>query len=345
MAQTTSAETTTVPQPVELLRMVTGFWVSQALYVAATLGLADLLRDGAQTTDDLARRTGAHAPSLYRLLRALTSVGVFAEEPPGQFTVTPLGTYLRSDRPDSVREAALVFGSPYLWTAWGKLFHSVQTGEPAFDHLHGQGFFAYLSGHPEEAEHFNQFCAKTAALREEPLLAGYDDFASIKVLLDVGGGYGAILAAVLRAHSAMRGILFDAPNVVAGAPPVLEAAGVANRCTVVGGNFFDQVPSGADACLLASILHDWDDERAVTILRNCQQALPAGGRLLVLEHVVPDRHLAPETAFMDLNMQVVLPGKERTVGEFRELFEAAGFRLKRILPLGPFAGLVEGIRL
>jgi O-methyltransferase domain len=150
---------------------------------------------------------------------------------------------------------------------------------------------------------------------------------------------------VLRAHSAMRGILFDAPHVVAGAPPVLETAGVADRCTVVGGDFFVQVPSGADACLLASILHDWDDERAVTILRNCQRALPAGGRLLVLDHVVPDRHISPETAFMDLNMQVVLPGKERTVGEFRKLFESASFRLTRSLPLGPIAGLVEGIKL
>jgi SAM-dependent methyltransferase len=345
MAQTTYAEITAVPQHVEFLRLVNGFWVSQALYVAATLGLADLLRDGARTTDDLARRTGAHAPSLYRLLRALTSVGVFAEEPPGQFTVTPLGTYLRSDRPDSLREAALVFGSPYLWTAWGNLLHSVQTGEPAFDHLHGQGFFEYLSGHPADAEHFNQLAAKGAAGRVEPLLAGYDDFASIKVLLDVGGGYGAILAAVLRAHSAMRGILFDAPHVVAGAPPVLETAGVADRCTVVGGDFFVQVPSGADACLLAAILHDWDDERAVTILRNCHCALPADGRLLVLDRVVPDRHMSPEAAFMDLNMQVSLPGKERTVGEFRKLFEAAGFQLKRSLPLGPRAGLVEGIKL
>src|SRR5262245_64918475 len=196
--------------------MVTGFWVSQALYVAATLGLADLLCDGARTTDDLARRTGAHAPSLYRLLRALTSVGVLAEETPGQFTVTPLGTYLRSDRPDSLREMALVFGSSYLWRAWGNLLHSVQTGEPAFDHLHSQGFFEYLGGHPEEAENFNQFAAKGAARRAEPLLAGYDDFASIKVLIDVGGGYGAILAAVLREHAAMRGFLFDSPPVVDG---------------------------------------------------------------------------------------------------------------------------------
>src|SRR5262249_15633687 len=249
MAQTTSADTAAVPQHVELFRMVNGFWVSQAFYVAATLGLADLLRDGARTTDDLARRTGAHAPSLHRLLRALTSVGVFAEEPPGQFTVTLLGAYLQSDRPDSLREAALVYGSPYLWTAWGKLLHSVQTGQPAFDHLHGQGFFAYLSGHPEDAEHFNQIAAKAAAWREEPLLAGYDDFASIKVLLDVGGGYGTILAAVLRPHPAMRGILFDAPHVVAGAPPVLEAAGEADRCTIWCGEFFVQWPPIRAACV------------------------------------------------------------------------------------------------
>ena len=344
MAQTTSAEIAAVPQHVEFLRMVNGFWVSQALYVAATLGLADLLRDGARTTDDLARRTGAHTPSLYRLLRALTSVGVFAEEVPGQFTVTPLGAYLQSDRPHSLREMALVFGSPYLWTAWGNLLRSVQTGQPAFDHLHGQGFFEYLSGHPEDAEHFNQFAAKAAAGRAEPLLAGYDDFASIKVLLDVGGGYGAMLAAVLCAHPAMRGILFDAPHVVTGAAPVLEAAGVAGRCTVVAGDFFVEVPSGADACLLVAILHDWDDERALRILRNCHCALPAGGRLLVLDHIVPEQKVSGETAFMDLNMLVVLPGKERTAVEFRDLFEAAGFQLKRVLQLSPLAGLVEGYR-
>jgi SAM-dependent methyltransferase len=344
MSQTTATEPSASLKRLELFRMVNAFWVSQALYTAATLRLADLVHDGSRTIDDLARQTGADPSSLYRLLRALTSVGVFVEESPGRFGVTQLGAYLQSNRPDSLHAAALVYGSPYLWTAWGNLLHSVKTGKPAFDHVHHQGFFEYLGAHREESECFNQHAAKAAAWRQGPLLAGYDDFASIKVLIDVGGGYGAMLAAVLCAHPAMRGILFDAPHVVTGAAPVLEAAGVAGRCTVVAGDFFVEVPSGADACLLAAILHDWDDERALRILRNCHRALPAGGRLLVLDHIVPEQKVSGETAFMDLNMLVVLPGKERTAVEFRDLFEAAGFQLKRVLQLSPLAGLVEGYR-
>jgi hypothetical protein len=316
-----------IPPPIALFQRITGFWVTQALAVAADLGLADHFPDGPRSSEDLARAVGVHPASLYRLLRALTSIDVVAEESPGQFRLTPLGACLRTAHPQSMRPAALFYGHPAVWGAWGHLADGVRTGEPAFERVHGMGMWPYQEAHPELAATFNQFMTRMTAGREEALLAAYD-FAGITTLVDVGGGYGAVFAAVLRAYPHMRGILFDLPQALSGASEALAATSAAARCTLVAGDFFEAVPPGGDAYLLSGILHDWDDERAHVILMNCHRAMAPGGRVLVL----------------DLNMHVMGGGRERTAAEFGTLFTEAGFELTRVVPFGPTRAVVEGVR-
>jgi hypothetical protein len=331
------------PPHLQLFQQITGFWVTQALAVAAQLGVADHMQEGTHASADLAGEVGAHPAALYRLLRALSSVGVVSEESPDRFRLTPLGACLQTGHPRSMHAAALFYGNPAVWSAWGNLLDSVRTGEPAFDRLHGRGMWQYQEAHPDLAATFHQFMTSLAAGREEALLVAYD-FTGITTLVDVAGGSGALLAAVLRAYPAMRGILFDRSQATQLAGAVLAAAGVAERCTVVEGDIFATVPAGGDAYVLSAILHDWDDVRAGTILRNCQRAMQPGQRLLVLELVVPPERMPPAAAFLDLNMQVLEGGKERTLAEFKDLFAATGFELTRAVPLVPPRVVIECVR-
>ena len=263
-----------------LYQLLHGYRVSQAIYVAARLGIADLLKDGPRGSDDLAGATGAHADTLRRVLRFLAGVGLFDEVTPGRFALTPLGAGLRGDVPGSIRPMTLMLLDYTGWQPWGHLWHSVRTGETAFAHVHGLGRFDYLAAHPDTGAIFNAAMTGNTAWSGTAITDAYD-FAGIGRLVDVGGGHGLLLATVLRAHPDMRGVLFDRPDVVAGAGATLAGAGVADRCERVGGDFFTDILPDGDAHILRQIIHDWDDARATAILANCRRALPARGRLLV----------------------------------------------------------------
>jgi len=323
-----------------LLRMTNAFQVSQAIHVAATLGIADLLKDGPRSADDLAEATGTHAPTLYRLLRALASVGMFIETD-GRFGLTPLAEYLRTDAPGSLRAWAMQIGQQYLWRSWGHLLHSVRTGEPAFPELYGTTAWEYRTAHPEEDAVFNAAMTALSAGVAEAVVRSYD-FSGIDVLVDVGGGEGALLATILRSNPTLRGILFDQPHVIATAGALLERTGVADRCEVAAGDFFEAVPGGADAYLLKSIIHDWDDAAAIEILRTCRAAISDTGRLLLVEGLIRPGSEPDPTKYMDLNMLVMLGGRERTADDFERLYTEAGFRLASVIRTGsPFA-IIEG---
>ncbi len=330
------------PQPAaELARLVNGYRISQAIYVAATLGIADLLAGGPRTSDELAAETDADPRSLYRLLRALASVGVFREEDGRRFALTELGDGLRSDAPEGIAGWAAFIGRPSIWQAWGELLHSVRTGENAFRHVHRTDVWTYRAQRPEESAVFDRAMMALTNSANRALLDAYD-FGRFGVVVDVGGGNGTLLAGLLAADPAMHGVLFDQPHVVASAEVVLGEADVADRCSIIGGSFFDGVPEGGDAYLLKAIIHDWEDEESIAILRSCQAAVPAGGMLLVIERVIDRPNEDPVTKFTDLNMLVAPGGQERTLDEFGRLFVAAGFRLVGATPTAAGLNVIEG---
>lgn len=333
----------TPSQPfVEIMRLVNGYRVSQAIHVAAVLGIADLLKDGPRTSDDLAAETKTHPRSLYRLLRALAAVGVFREEPARRFAGTPLSDCLRSDAPAPAAPWAEFVGQQPVWQAWGHLLHSVRTGANAFAHVHGVDVWTYRSQHPQDGAIFDRAMTGISRAVGEAVATAYD-FGRFACIIDVGGGQGAFLAQVLAVHRAPRGVVFDQPHVVAGAPAMLEAAGIADRCTVRAGSFFEAVPEGGDAHVLKGILHDWEDAAAVAILRACRTAIRPGGKVLLIERLIAPPNEAAEAKFSDLNMLVSPGGQERTREEFAALFAAAGLRLAAIVATGTALNVIEGV--
>ncbi len=330
-----------LPPPVRLVQMMTGYWISQSIYVAAKLGIADHLMDGPRTSEELAAACQAHAPSLYRLLRGLASVGVFTEVDAGRFALTPTAEWLRTDHPDSMRALAIMYGEEQ-YQAWGGLLASIQTGAPAFDRRFGASYFHYLAEHPEPAATFNAAMTGWSAQVARAVVEAYD-FSACATVVDVGGGHGTLLAAILTANPHLRGILVDLPHVAASATAFLGAAGVADRCQIIAGDFFEALPSGGDAYILAQILHDWDDERSFTILQNCRSAMAPAGRILIVELVIPPGNEPSLGKLLDLHMLVLLTGRERTEVEYRDLLAAAGFRLTRIIPTSSGASIVEAV--
>jgi O-methyltransferase domain len=330
------------PSPVALLQVITDYPRAQVVHVAAQLNLADLLADGPWHVEDLAAATSVHAPSLARLVRALAALGVVAEEADGRVSLTPLGTPLRTDVPGSIRDYVRFRAGEWYWRSWGDLLHSVRSGQPAFEHQFGMQVFEYWGQHPEAGAIHHAFFTAMARLTTAPLVAAYD-YARFDTIVDVGGNVGPLLAAILQAHPGVRGILFDLPYVVADAASVLSEAGVADRCKVVGGNFFESVPTGGDAYILKYIIHDWDDERVMAILTQCRKAMGPGATLLIIEQVLPERleagDVAWQSARLDLQMLVLTSGgRERTEPEFRQLLADAGFELRRVFPTqSPFS--------
>jgi hypothetical protein len=314
-----------------LRRLVNGYQATQAIHVAATLGIADLLCDGPRTSADLAAQTATHAPSLHRVLRAVAALGVLREQDDGRFALTEIGECLRSDAPEPVGGWAAFVGLPSHFAAWANLLHAVRTGESAFRSAHGETVWEYRARHPEEGAIFDRAMTDVTQRANRHLLEAHD-FARFGSVVDVGGGHGALLASLLGAHPHMRGVVFDQPHVVAGARAVLEAAGVADRCDAVGGSFFDAVPAGADAYVLKAILHDWDDEDAVRILRSCRDAIAADGAVLVVERELGGPNENPDGKLSDLNMMVGPGGLERTREEFADLLADGGFALQRTVP-------------
>ena len=311
-----------LPPPAQMVLLLGGFRISQALYAAAALGVADQLVAGPMPAEVLAERVGAHAPSLYRLLRTLASVGVFTEPEPGVFALTPLGQTLTSGQPGSMRDVVIMFMETH-YSPFGELLHTIRTGQPAAEHLYGEPFFTWLSHHPEQAERYTAAMGnltsgfKTAAIASLPL----DDTHTI---VDVGGADGTVLAAILAAYPHLRGVLFDLPHIITAAPQTLAGQGVEDRAECVGGDFFESVPAGGDAYLVSLVLHDWPDRQAQRILANIAAA-GRGARLLVLDFVVPPGDAPHMSKISDLNMLAMMGGKERTGPEWSELLEGAGF--------------------
>lgn len=340
---TTSSATSagTLPPPAILLQMMTGYWVSQAIYVAAKLGVADLLVDGPRPVEALATETETHAPSLHRVLRALASVGVFTETSPHTFGLTPMASLLRTDTPDSMAALAMMYAEEQ-YLAWSNILHSVRTGETAFAHHFGMSYFAYLGQNPASDRVFNAAMTGYTMQLVGAVIEAYD-FSPFQTLVDVGGSYGTLLSAILQRHPTTRGILFDQPHVVAAAGKQLAQSGIAGRCTTVGGDFFVEVPAGGDVYLLAQILHDWDDERSTAILRQCRRAIPEHGKLLVIELVLPTGEEPFIGKWLDLHMLVLLGARERTAEEYGTLFRAAGFELTRVVPTPAGPSIVEAV--
>jgi hypothetical protein len=312
-----------------LLEMTRGYVVTQTLFVAAQLGIADRLAGGPRPVAELAGATGAHPRALHRILRALSSLGVFNETEPGVFALGALGELMVSDAPGSLRHWVLMNGG-LLYRALGHADHSAATGEPAFRRAYGADLFDYLATDAEQSATFDAAMADFSGRSAAAVLAAYDVSAA-RQLVDVGGGNGAFAIAALRAHPQLRATVFDQPHVVAAVPPRARAAGVAERCSVVAGDFFAELPAGHDTYVLSWIVHDWDDERALRILGNCRAAIPEHGRLLLVEAVVPEGDAPHFSKFGDIVMLVALGGQERTAGEYRRLLERAGFELERIV--------------
>ncbi len=327
----------------EVLRLIFGFRTSQAIYVAATLGLSDQLVDGPRTVPDLAKATECDPVALNRLLRLLVAIGMYAELPDGRIGSTPMGDQLRSDVDAAVGSFAKLAGAPYHWAAWGALLHSVRTGENAFTSVHGQSVWDYRLEHPDEGAVFDAAMTANSLQVADAVVAAYD-FGEFDVITDVAGGRGGMLAAILNSDPRPRGVLFDQPHVVDAASTLLERAGVADRCDIVGGDMFSEVPAGADAYVLKAILHDWRDDEAVAIIRSCRQAMATGAALLIIERLIGDKADSAEatrTAISDLNMLVGPGGQERTQAEYEALLAEAGLRLTRVVPTASDVYIIE----
>lgn len=327
----------------QLANMIGGYYLTQAVYVTAKLGLADRLRDGPRNAGELARSTGAHARSLHRLLRTLAGFGLFAQDAEGRFGLTESSGWLRSDVPGSLCAEALTAGETH-YAAFGELLHGVETGRPGFDKAFGMPLFEYFAAHPKVAHAFD---AALTGLRSQAVAAMLDayDFAGVSRLVDVGGGTGSLLAAVLARYPSMTGVLLDRLHVVEQARGQLHAAGVGGRCTLVGGDFFESVPTGGEVYLLRHILHDWDDDRAIRILENCRRAMNGSGKLLLVESVIQPGNELALGKVLDLVMLAVTGGMERTEPEYRELLEASGFRLTRVVPTSAEMHVLEATQI
>jgi O-methyltransferase domain/Dimerisation domain len=323
-------------------QMAMGGVVLQLLYVVTKLGVADLLKDGPESCDELAQSTGVHAPSLYRVLRALASLGVFTEVDAGRFGLTPLAAWLQTGIPGSFRAMPILMGEGFNHRTFGDLLFSVKTGEPAFDRIYGMGFFEYLAQNPEAAGIFNEAMTAAGATVENPAVAAAYDFSGIGTVVDIAGGQGGLLAAILTANPGVKGILFDQPAVTESARSQLQAAGVADRCELVGGDFFEAALPGGDVHILKRIIHDWDDDRSIAILKSCRRAMAERGQLLVVEHVIPPGDEPSPGKLLDVIMLAEFRGRERTQAEYRALFRAAGFELTRIIPTPSPMSVIEG---
>jgi len=333
------------PAPPEavLTQMITGSLGSQAVYVAAQLGIADLLVHGPRNVDDLALAADVDAPSLYRVLRALASFGVFEEYGFRVFGLTPTGELLRSDSPRSLRDLAIFMGEDWHWRVWGRTLYSVRTGKAAWKEVHGQEVFPYFAGNPEAAKIFDRAMTSLSNLAIKAVVEGYD-FADIEALVDVAGGHGRLLTAILDEHRSMHGVLFDQAHVLEGAKDNEHVKALSERLKLVSGDFFASVPAGFDGYIMKHIIHDWDDERAVQILRNISKVMRDDGRVMLVEAVITTDGKQDFGKLLDIEMLVSPGGKERTAGEYRELFARSGLKMTRIVPTKSPYSVIEAVK-
>jgi len=332
------------PSSQDMLDLISGFWTSQAIYVAAKLGIADLLQDGPKPAAVLAKQAEAHEPSLYRVLRALASRAIFSEHTGRLFELSPAAEWLRSDKPGSLRPYAIMMGERWVWHSVGEMLHSVRTGESGFEQVFGARTFDYYSEHPQAARFAVEGMTSRSAA-ENVAIVGVYDFSGISTIVDVAGGQGTLLSSILAANSNLRGTLFDMRHVVDAAGPLILRTGLQERCSLAAGNFFDSVPAGADIYLLKKVIHDWDDNDARTILSNCRKAMPKSSRLLLIELVVPAPNVPSFAKILDLLMLAYAGGRERTEDEYRELLASAGFQLQHVIPTSSTVSIIEAFPL
>lgn len=339
----TQAAMLTTDPVAHLMQIVLGCFPTQAVYVAAKLGIADLVKAGPRTAADLAGQTNTHERSLYRVLRSLASVGIFTETESNKFALTPAAELLLSNHPGSMRDAAIFMGEKWHWAVYGEMLYSVQTGKVAWEKVHGHEVFPYFQQHPEEYEIFNRAMTSMSTNVLPALVESYD-FAGVDTLVDIAGGHGMLLSGFLKRNPKLKGVLFDLPQVIGGAPLLLKEEGVADRVQLESGDFFEKVPAGADAYMMKFIIHDWDDERSLKILRNIHRDSAPNARLLLFEMVVPAGNEPHFSKIQDLEMLVSPGGVERTEQEYRELLGQAGFELRRIIPTQSPFSIVEAFK-
>jgi hypothetical protein len=340
MPDTLAADT--LPAHVQLINMSRGATIAAIIHAAAKFGIADHLASGPKTADEVAGPTRTHAPSLYRLMRTLASLGVFSEDAQHRFRLTPLGEALKTGAPGAARATVLTLAGRTFWRGLEHFSYSVETGKPGFEKALGMPVFDYFAQNPEEASLFNETMIGVHG-DEPPAVAEAYDFSPIQVLMDVGGGSGNLLTTILGRHSGPRGILFDLPHVVEDAKPIIQARGLSDRIEIRTGSFFEAIPPGADAYLFSHIIHDWSHEQCLTILKNVRRVMPPNGKLLLVEMVLPHGNEFHPGKMLDMIMLVGPGGQERTEEEYRELYEEAGFRLTRVVPTKSPVSVVEGV--
>ena len=331
-----------LPPHAQLIQMASAYWISKVVYAAAKLGLADHLAAGPRSAAELAGPTRAHASSLHRLMRTLASLGVLTERDGQRFALTPLGEALKANAPGSARASVLTLGSPIFVGAFEQIMHSLSTGGTGFEAAMGKPLFSYLGQHPEEASLFSETMVGFHGA-EPPAVAAAYDFSVFKTVVDVGGATGNMLAAILARHAGPRGVLFDMPHVVSGAPSLLRERGVEHRITIEAGDFFKGVPAGGDAYVLSHVIHDWNEDQCLTILGHCRTVMKPDGRLLIVEMVLPAGDTPHPGKLLDMVMLVVPGGQERTEAEYGPLLARAGFRITRIVPTESAVSVVESV--
>ena len=342
LTQERSAAAALPPPHVQLVQLATSYWPPRMLYVAAKLGLADRLADGPRSADALAAETGSHAPSLYRLMRALGSLGVFTEHADRSFALTPLGDALRSDAPGAAHATVLTLGSDWIWQALAQFPYSIETGKPGFDKAHGAPIFDWLSTRPAEASLFSQTMIGVHGMEPAAVAEAYD-FRGFNTIVDVGGGIGNLLTTILQKQAGPRGVLFDLPHVVEHARPLIASRGLNERVALDTGSFFETVPGGGGAYLLSHIIHDWTEDLCLTILGNCRKAMPRGAKLLIIEMVLPPGDTPHPGKMLDMMMLLGPGGQERSEEEYKELLAKAGFELTRVVPTQSPVSVVEAV--
>jgi hypothetical protein len=334
--------TEALPPHFQLVQMGTAYWVSRVVYAAAKLALADLLADRPKSAGELAGATGTDETSLYRLMRTLAGLGILSEDAGHRFSLTTLGEALKTGAPGSARSAILTFGGELRWRSWGEILHCVETGKTGVEKAFGMNGWAYLDQHPQERSWFEE--AMIAFHGHEPAaVAAAYDFSEFKTVVDVGGGTGHLLATILEHYPGPRGVLFELPDVVDEGSALIQSRGLTDRVTVEGGDFFKGVPAGGEAYLLSHVIHDWDDDRCLTILKNCRKAIDSGGRLLIIEMVLPEGNTPHIGKLADMEMLIIAGGQERTEQEYSTLLEKTGFRLARVVPTESEAHVVEAV--
>ena len=329
MQENNDNKTETPPPHAQLVQMAMAFWTSRTVYVAAKLGLADHLSNEPKNADELARETGTHAHSLYRLMRTLASLGIFTENETHQFALTTIGEALQSGAVGAARATILTLAGDWAWRGWEHMLYSVETGKSGFEKSLGMPMFDWLAKNPEDASLFSETKIGIHGAEPAAVAAAYD-FSDLTTIVDVGGATGHLLTTILDSHPGTLGILFDLPHVVRDAPALIQARGLADRITIEAGSFFEGVPSGGDAYLLSHIIHDWSEEQCLTILGNCRREMKAGSRLLIIEMVLPEGDTSHPGKIIDMGMLVAPGGQERTEPEYGTLLGKAGLRLTRV---------------